>query len=273
VFHAALKWQRWWCAARDPEGTGVVALLHPWESGHDAAPDWDQPSAGMPTASAVALLEAYADTGWDATAVWRQAAFKVADVQTTALLARSSEDLIALSYSLGTPDEQAELLDMHSRLAAGLARHWRVDLARFCDRDLLSGRDLTAPTPAGFLPLLALDLDDFQRMRVAAELSRWLEAGCFRLQPPANLRPDLAGSRSTFGPAWLLFHALLLDGLERNRLEAVAARLRRDTLDALRHAGLHGGADPVTGLGEGASPDSWCAAAWLLLADRTETDP
>lgn len=37
----------YWCTvgvaqARDPEGKGVVAILHPWESGMDNSPAWDE---------------------------------------------------------------------------------------------------------------------------------------------------------------------------------------------------------------------------------------
>ena len=28
-------WHRWFYRARDPAGTGLVAILHPWESGRD----------------------------------------------------------------------------------------------------------------------------------------------------------------------------------------------------------------------------------------------
>ena len=30
LFRVALRSHRWWLKARDPEGTGVVAILHPW---------------------------------------------------------------------------------------------------------------------------------------------------------------------------------------------------------------------------------------------------
>ena len=33
---------RWWAAARDPGGTGLVATLHPWETGMDNSPAWDR---------------------------------------------------------------------------------------------------------------------------------------------------------------------------------------------------------------------------------------
>ena len=41
LFDAALKSHRWWFAARDPEQTGLVSILHNWETGSDNSPAWD----------------------------------------------------------------------------------------------------------------------------------------------------------------------------------------------------------------------------------------
>lgn len=40
-------WHRWLHTARDPDATGLVMLLHPWESGMDNSPRWDGPLAAM----------------------------------------------------------------------------------------------------------------------------------------------------------------------------------------------------------------------------------
>ncbi len=37
----AAAWHRWFYANRDPGGTGLVAIIHPWESGRDNSIDWD----------------------------------------------------------------------------------------------------------------------------------------------------------------------------------------------------------------------------------------
>ena len=36
-----LAWHRWCYAARDPHDTGLVSIIHPWESGMDNSPLWD----------------------------------------------------------------------------------------------------------------------------------------------------------------------------------------------------------------------------------------
>ena len=35
-------WHHWFYACRDPARTGLVAIIHPWESGRDNSVDWDE---------------------------------------------------------------------------------------------------------------------------------------------------------------------------------------------------------------------------------------
>ena len=46
-------WHRWFYRARDPAGSGLVAILHPWESGRDNSVDWDEPLSRVPTEGVV----------------------------------------------------------------------------------------------------------------------------------------------------------------------------------------------------------------------------
>jgi len=42
-------WHQWFFRARDPNRTGLVALIHPWESGRDNSVDWDEAFERVPT--------------------------------------------------------------------------------------------------------------------------------------------------------------------------------------------------------------------------------
>ena len=48
LFPKLLAYHRWYHTARDPEGTGLVALYHPWETGMDNSSAWDGPLARVP---------------------------------------------------------------------------------------------------------------------------------------------------------------------------------------------------------------------------------
>src|SRR5262249_61821203 len=49
LYRAALAWHRWWIRARDPRRTGLVAVLHNWETGSDNSPPSDAALARAPT--------------------------------------------------------------------------------------------------------------------------------------------------------------------------------------------------------------------------------
>ncbi len=292
LYRAAMAWHRWWIAARDPEGTGLVAVLHNWETGSDNSPAWDAALARVPTTTStkirrkdtghvdaamrprdidyqryIHLVDTYRETGWDAPRQWTVASFKIAEVQTTAILARATEDLAALSGALGEGRDAAELGDMRRRLCAGLARQWRPALGRFVSHDLVAGHDIETATHAGFVPLLALDLDAPTRAAVAAELTRWL--GDVRLGLPTVPRasPEFEPKRYWRGPVWAIVNWLLILGLSRNGRPDLAERLRADTLTAIERAGFAEHFDPLTGEGGGGASFSWTAAAYLVLAE------
>jgi hypothetical protein len=43
IYPEPLRWHRYLATARDPEGSGLVTIYHPWESGTDNSPRWDAP--------------------------------------------------------------------------------------------------------------------------------------------------------------------------------------------------------------------------------------
>jgi glycogen debranching enzyme len=291
LHRAALAWHRWWISARDPERTGLVAVLHNWETGSDNSPAWDTALARVPTTTSTAirrrdtghvdpamrpsdvdyqryvhLVDAYRAAGWDPPRQWAVAPFKVAEVQTTAILARATEDLAALASALGEDRDAAELRDMHERLCAGLVRQWRPALGRFVSHDLVAGRDIEGQTHAGFVPLIALDLDGSPCAALTAEMTRWLADVQLGLPTVPRSSPEFEAQRYWRGPVWAIMNWLLILGLRRNGRSDLGERLRAGTLAAIEGTGFAEHFDPLTGDGGGGSSFSWTAAAYLVLA-------
>jgi len=293
LFQAALRHHRWWLSARDPDGTGLVAILHPWESGSDNSPAWDVAFARVPTDTRTAirrrdlghvdsamrphdidyqrfihLVDLYRECGWDPAVQWARTPFKVAEIQMTSILARSTADLLVLAEGLGTTDERSELRGMLDRLVAGLARRWRPRLNRFVSLDLISGEDIEAPTQAGFMPLLAVTLDDAQREAVAAEIARWCDNAVGALPSTPSFSPVFEPKRYWRGPIWAVINWLAADGLRSNGLPQLATSLDRAIVRAIERTGFFEYFDPVTGEGAGGDAFSWTAAAYLVLRRR-----
>ncbi|PVE21550.1 neutral trehalase [Microvirga sp. KLBC 81] len=293
LFEAALRSHRWWLKARDPDRLGLVAILHPWESGSDNSPAWDEALARVPTATKteirrkdtghvdasmrprdvdyqrfIHLVDIYRDCGWNPQSQWSVSPFKVADVQMTGILARATADLIPLASALGAQAEAAELSEMHHFLTEGLKRRWRDPLRRFVSLDLVSGQDIEAPTQAGFIPLVAVSLDANQRSAVAAEIERWCDGMVVGLPSTAPFSPAFEPKRYWRGPVWAVINWLIVDGLRVNAINELASSLERGTVRAIEQAGFCEYFDPTTGEGLGGNTFSWTAAAYLVMSRR-----
>jgi hypothetical protein len=296
LFRAVMRSHRWWRSARDPEDTGLVALLHNWESGSDNSPAWDDALARVPSATVtpirrkdnmhvdasmrpsdldyqryIHLVDVYRGCGWRPAEQWRRAPFKVADVQSTAILARATEDLLTLADAFGEAGDRAFLEELRASLAAGLMRQWRPALGRFVNRDLIAGEDILAPTQAGFLPLIALDLDAGMTAAATGEITRQLSLQRVKAlaSTPADA-PCFDERRYWRGPIWAVVNWLLIDGLRRNNAVAFAEAIRCGLLDAIETAGFAEYFDPLTGEGLGGAGFTWTAAAWLVLSGGME---
>ena len=112
VYPKLLAWHRWFHHARDPKGTGLVAILHPWESGMDNSTRWTEALGRVPVTHVppyqrrdqahvaaderpvkgdydrfMALIGRYREAAWDADVLYQTAPFCIQDTVTNAILA------------------------------------------------------------------------------------------------------------------------------------------------------------------------------------------
>jgi hypothetical protein len=281
-----LAFHRWFVRERDPGGSGLVAVLHPWEGGMDDSPVWDAPlarvagkplerprpdtahvdAAERPTNETyeryVALVAYLRERRYDSVAALPEAPFAVAGVVVNAVLARAHRDLLALLARLGLPgsDEVRGWIATGDAAMAGL---WDEAAGAFFSRDLLSGEPIRVRTWEAFMPLYSGQATPTQAERLAAEV-RALADRVRYLLPSTDPREAAFDSRRYWrGPAWIPVNWLLAEGLRDYGYDDLAERLVRDALGLVAGAGLREYYDATTGEGLGGGAFSWSAA--LLL--------
>lgn len=125
LFPKLLAFHRWLYHASDPYRTGLVVIVHPWESGMDNSPAWDKPLSRVPVENLppyerrdvkhvnpeerprkedydryLSLLYLFRRLEYDPREIYRQSPFKVVDVGFNAILQRANRDLYALAVLL-----------------------------------------------------------------------------------------------------------------------------------------------------------------------------
>jgi hypothetical protein len=290
-----LAWHRWWIEARDPQRSGLVAMLHPWESGMDNSPAWDAPFARVsptPTSAirrkdlghvdaamrpsedfykrVIALIDLYASLDWQPQRLWAQTPFKVADVGLNAILHRANRDLLALAQRFGTRAEQDEIAARLEVTAAAIDRLWNGTAGIFQSRDLISGERVEAATSAGFLPLWGAVADAAKARALGATLERWASRARYLVPSTAPDDPRFEPKRYWRGPIWGIVNMMIAEGLAAAGENALARRVKADTAHLIGESGFCEYFDPLTGDGLGGGHFSWTAAVALYWNLRDE---
>jgi len=294
-----LAWHRYLATARDPEGSGLVTIVHPWESGMDNAPRWDSPFAAVvvgdlppytradlqhvadpaqrPTPADydryLWLVEVLKRARYDDAAVQRAHPFRVKDVFFSAILVAANVALLELAVLSDAPEEErVAIAGWIARGRQGQEAQWEETLGLGLDRDARTGQALVARTVAGFAPLLAGDVPADRRAALLTTLDSAAFLGHPGLRwrvPPSTSPADPAFQPRSYwrGPTWPVITWLLWWALVRDGEAARAARLRQAALAQVQACGFAEYVEPFTGEPLGSQEQSWTAAVtldWLV---------
>jgi hypothetical protein len=303
LYPRLLAWHRYLVEARDPRGTGLLVIYHPWESGTDNSPRWDaalgridvgdlpayqrhdlkhvEDPSERPTHSEydryLWLVELLKRAGYDDAEIQRSHPFQIRDVLMSAIFAAASTALASVAETCGRPaSEIAELTAWCRRSSQAVQATWDTELSVALDYDVLTGAPVRVETCAGLSPLIVSELSADLLDAVVARLQGPGFAGADGLAFPVvpSTVPGSPGFQPRAywrGPAWPIANWLLWSGLRQHGLDQIAARLRAANLALLDQPGAQFAEyfEPFSGEPLGSLEQSWSAAValdWLATS-------
>ena len=306
VYPKLFAWHEYLATARDPEGSGLVTIYHPWESGTDNSPRWTSAlervevgeipeyerldldhipdPAERPTGYEydrfIWLVEVIKNAQCDDAFLYRTSPFLAKDVLASAILVRANEALLDVADVVGAPEEEGTMIRAWiDRGRRGLDERWDPGLGLCLDYDLRADEPLAARTIAGFAPLIA-GTGRADRLGILFEV---FESHAFtgnpdlrRPLPPSTSPDDLGFNPRSYwrGPVWPVMNWLLWWSLEGSGQRKRAARLKGHALAQLSDGHFGEYYEPFTGEALGSDDQSWTAAVALdWLADREQPLP
>jgi hypothetical protein len=284
---------------RDRRGIGPEGLtyvLHPWETGLDNSPAWDEaierfmvmPGAlppyerrdlahadprDRPSNEAydrfVYLALLYRDAGYDDDVVRAITPFLVEDPMFNAIWAWSAHSLAEIAGMVG--EDGTEFREDGERIVRAIeAKLWDEGHHRFFPFDLRDGRQMNHHSIVSFMPLIAPGLDpDIARRTIEAmhEFARPRDFTVPFLLPSYDERDEDFDPRLYWrGPIWVNTNWLLYRGCLTVGEEGWARRFRRSVLGLVAANGFREYYDPSGTKGYGSNRFSWTAALFLDLA-------
>jgi hypothetical protein len=278
-------WHEWFYRTRDPAGEGLVAIIHPWESGRDNSVDWDEPFARVPTEGIAPyvrrdtqhanpahrptkeqydrylwLVEHFRGLGWDTGKLHEASPFRVVDPGFNAILIRACTDLAELAETLGETQIAQSNRAFAARGVAAMESLWSAAHGQYLCRDRAAGALIDSASVGGLLA--AFCAIPAERAR---QIAQTIEGHGTRYRvashPPADARFD--SHRYWRGPVWLVVNYMIADGLARAGQADAASRITASSLDLIRESGFAEYYDPISGEPLGGGRFTWTAAMVL----------
>ena len=303
IYPSLLAWHRYLLTRRDPEGSGLITVYHPWESA-DNSPRFDGALAAVevpegelapytrfdlqhvadpstrPTKAEydryLWLVELLKRARYDDAAIQASYPFLVKDVFSSAILVAANDALLRIADVVDAPDvDRDAIATWAERGRRALDRAWDQDLGLCLDIDLRAGQPIRVRTVAGFAPLIAGGLSPERRAASLATLDSAAFLGHAKLRwplPPSTSPLDPAFQPRSYwrGPTWPVISWLLWWALVRAGADEQAASLRLAGLDQLAAVGFAEYVEPFTGEPLGSPDQSWTAAValdWLTAGE------
>lgn len=295
VFPALKKYYRFFLTYRDPMEEGLAYIIHPWESGLDNSPRWDEVLSNIkmkwtPKYERVDnkiispeqrpsdqeydkytyLVELFRDVNYDSNRIWDENPFIVQPILLNCLLYESTQSLKEICKILD--EDTAEIEQWTLKIRNGINNKlWDKNLKMYCDFDLKNSRLIRKETIASFTPLYAgipsQGIADLLVNTLMLPTQYWPTDG-YPLTSVSMSAPEFDPKKYWRGPVWININWLMIKGLQRYGYYEESRHLIEKTIGLVLKSGFYEYFDPFTGKGYGSDKFSWSAS---LIIDLLET--
>ena len=297
IFPKIVHSHRWFYQYRDPEREGLTFIFHPWESGRDNSPLWDNsldrivikkdeiptyerrdtslaPSDERPTSYQydryVYLLELGKKYKYDESGIFQESPFLIQDTLMNAMLIKSNQSLINIGKRFGFDTKEVEEWQQQAK-PRFKEKLWNEDLETFVVFDLRANQQVLHKEIGGLSALFA----EIPTSTQAEKLKNYLQSlhdRNYYICPSFDVDSPLFDSKRYWrGPIWPQMNWMIHHGLKSYGHEKVAEIVKSDLIELVSKLGFYEyfesqkkvAASLTTGYGGGEF--SWTAACVLDL--------
>lgn len=301
-----LAYHEWLYRERDPHQVGLVALLHPWESGLDNSPSWMKQihkhhkplwisvGAGLgltgllekmrkdthfvPARERIGTIDALLlyyhvrkliVAHYDNKKLLKSSRIATEDVAYNSILIRANQHLRTIAAEINV-EIPGWLHERMRKAQSALDMLWDENEHMYFDRDFRRQTLLHEPTIGRYLPLYSGAVSKKRADQLAHELQKELSGTLYPIASVPITSPYFSHHRYWQGPTWVNTNWMIIDGLKRYGHTELAQSITTRTLELVSIHGPYEYFSPIDGTPAGAHQFSWSAALALDLAKTSQ---
>ena len=285
------KYHEWFIKYRDPNNSGLVSILHPWESGYDNSPLWDEPMNKIKVEKNlkykrgdnkvvnpkyrpldidydryVTIKNHLRKNKYNPKKLYNKSLFNVVDVGFNSIFLKANKDLIKLlkKFNLKYKDLQKYISHSENKII----KLYDKKKNNFINFDLKNKKKIRIPSITNYFVLFA-DLKDKKiNNKIIKSLKKHNTKGKFFFSSVKPNHYKFEEKRYWRGPIWINCNWIIYQGLKKKD-KNFAKKIKKKTIDLVKEKGFHEYYSYKTGEGFGANNFSWTASLFLdLMLER-----
>jgi len=285
------KYHEWFIKYRDPNNSGLVSILHPWESGYDNSPLWDEPMNKIKVEKNlkykrgdnkvvnpkyrpldidydryVTIKNHLKKNNYNPKKLYNKSLFNVVDVGFNSIFLKANKDLIKLLKKFNLKYRDLQKYISHSEKQ--IVKLYNKKKNNFINLDLKNKKKITIPSITNYFILFA-DLKDKKiNNKIIKNLKKHNSKENFFFSSVKPNHNTFEEKRYWRGPVWINCNWIIYQGL-KNKDKNFAKKVKKQTIDLVKKKGFHEYYSCKTGEGFGANNFSWTASLFLdLMLER-----
>ena len=284
------KSHEWFIKNRDPKKTGLVSILHPWESGYDNSSLWDEPMNKVKIEKNIQYKRAdnkvinpehrplnidydryvtikndLRKKKYDPKKIFKTSLFNVVDIGFNSIFLKSNKDLIILLKKFNL--DSSTIINYVKITEENILKYFDKKKQTFFCFDLRNKKKIFIPSITNYLILYA----DIKNSKINDILIKNLKKHNLKEKYFfSSIKPNhksFEEKRYWRGPVWINCNWFIHKGL-MNKDEKYSNKIKERTIRLVEKKGFHEYYSCKNGKPMGANNFSWSAALYLDLINN-----
>ena len=281
------KFHEWFIKYRDPQKTGLVSILHPWESGYDNSPIWDQSldkvkieknlkykradnkiinpdfrPLSIDYDRYVTIKNKLRKIRYHPKKVYKLSPFNVVDVGFNSIFLKANKDLIILldRFNLNKSN-----INKYIKISEkNLLKLYDKKKGKFFSKDIKNKKKIYIPSITNYFVLFA-DIDnDLINKKLIESLKKHNFKDKYFFSSVKSNHKSFEEKRYWRGPVWINCNWFIYKGL-KNKDFLFSNKVKNKTIQIIEKKGFYEYYNCKSGQPMGAKNFSWSAALYLDL--------
>ncbi len=281
------KFHEWFIKFRDPKKTGLVSILHPWESGYDNSPIWDDPMEkviieknlkykradnkvvnpehrplNIDYDRYVTIKNNLRKNKYNPKKIFKSSFFNVVDVGFNSIFLKANKDLVFLLNKFNF--DKSKISNYVKITEKNILKLYDKKKGIFFSKDIKNKKKIKIPSITNYFVLFA-DLDNISiNNRLIKNLKKHNNNEKYFFSSIKPNHKTFEEKRYWRGPVWINCNWFIYKGL-KNKDNLFSNKVKSKTTQIIEKKGFYEYYSCKSGKPMGAKNFSWSAALYLDL--------